>query len=250
VDLLSLLVAAVAVLIGAAGQRMIGMGWGLVVTPAVALVAGPLAAVLVVNLYGALACLVILPQVWRDIDWRRLAWLAVPALAMMVPGLLLAKGADTDALRVLVGIVAVVGVVVSVAFTSSARALDGPPLRVGAGATIGVLNASVGMGAPALGIYTLLSGWHDRTFVATMQPFWVIASGAVVAIRPLIAPEGAPEWPWWGWLLMVVPVVAGVLVGNRLAHLVNRAVVKWSIISLSVLGGAALIVTGTMGLLG
>jgi uncharacterized membrane protein YfcA len=249
VDLPSLAVAAVAVLIGAAGQRMIGMGWGLVVTPAVALVAGPLAAVLVVNLYGALACLVILPSVWRDVDWRRLTWLAVPAVAMMVPGLLLAKGADTDALRVIVGIIAVVGVVVSVAFTSSARALDGPPLRVAAGATIGVLNASVGMGAPALGVYTLLSGWQDRSFVATMQPFWVIVSGVIVAVRPIVAPEGAPEWPWWGWALMVVPVVAGVLLGNRLAHLVNPTVVKWSIIALSVLGGAALIVTGTMGLL-
>lgn len=249
-DLLSLVVAAVAVFIGAAGQRMIGMGWGLVVTPAVALVAGPLAAVLVVNLYGALACLVILPNVWRDIDWRRLAWLAIPAVAMMVPGLLLARGADTDALRVVVGVVAVVGVVVSVAFTSSARALDGPPLRVAAGATIGVLNASVGMGAPALGIYTLLSGWQDRTFVATMQPFWVIVSGVIVAIRPFVAPEGAPDWPWWGWALIVVPVVAGVLLGNRLAHLVNRAVVKWSIIGLSLAGGVALIVTGSAALLG
>ena len=37
-DLVSFVVALVAVLIGAAGQRMIGMGWGLVVTPAVALV--------------------------------------------------------------------------------------------------------------------------------------------------------------------------------------------------------------------
>lgn len=249
-DLLSFVVALVAVLVGAAGQRMIGMGWGLVVTPAVALVAGPLAAVLVVNLYGALACVIILPSVWREIDWRRLLWLAVPAVALMVPGLLLAKGLETDVLRLAVGVIAVVGVVIAVAFTTAARSHDGPVLRVASGATIGLLNASVGMGAPALGVYTLLSGWHDRTFVATMQPFWVIVSGMIVAVRPFVAPEGSPDWPLWAWLVLCIPVAAGVLLGNRLAHLVNRTVVRWSIISLSVLGGLALIVTGTLGLLG
>ncbi|WP_206447195.1 sulfite exporter TauE/SafE family protein [Agrococcus sp. KRD186] len=249
-DLVSFVVALVAVLIGAAGQRMIGMGWGLVVTPAVALVAGPLAAVLVVNLYGAIACIVILPKVWHDIDWKRLLWLAVPAIALMVPGLLLAKGLDTDVLRIAVGVIAMAGVVITVAFTSAERSHDGPALRVVTGATIGVLNASVGMGAPALGVYTLLSGWQDRTFVATMQPFWVIVSGVIVAIRPFVAPEGSPDWPLWAWLVLGIPVVGGVLLGNRLAHLVKPTVVRWSIIALSVLGGAALIVTGALGLLG
>ncbi len=249
-DLLSFVVALAAVLVGAAGQRMIGMGWGLVVTPAVALVAGPLAAVLVVNVYGALACLVILPTVWRDVDWRRLAWLAIPALALMVPGLLVAKGLDTDVLRIAVGVIAIVGVAVAVAFTAASRAHDGPALRVAAGATIGALNASVGMGAPALGVYTLLSGWQDRSFVATMQPFWVLVSGVVVAVRPIVAPEGSPDWPLWAWLVLCVPVVAGVLLGNRLAHFVRPAAVRWTIIALSVLGGAALVVTGVLGLLG
>ncbi|MCR8669966.1 sulfite exporter TauE/SafE family protein [Agrococcus sp. HG114] len=249
-DLLSFVVALVAVCIGAAGQRMIGMGWGLVVTPAIALVGGPLAAVLVVNLYGAIACIIILPKVWRDIDWRRLLWIAIPALALMVPGLLLARGLDTDLLRIAVGAIAIAGVVVSVAFTSAARAHDGPGLRIAAGTAIGLLNASVGMGAPAVGAYSLLSGWQDRTFVATMQPFWVLISGAIVVVRPFVAPEGSPDWPLWAWFVLALPVLAGVLLGNRLAHLVSARVVRSAIIVLSVLGGAALIVTGATGLLG
>ncbi|SDR77148.1 sulfite exporter TauE/SafE family protein [Agrococcus carbonis] len=247
-DLLSFVVALVAVLIGAAGQRMIGMGWGLVVTPAVALVAGPLAAVLVVNLYGAIACLVILPRVWHDIDWRRLLWLLVPAVALMIPGLLLAKALDTDLLRVVVGVIAVAGVLVTMLITRSARRVDGPGVRIAAGSAIGVLNASVGMGAPIVGLYSLVSHWHDRTFVATMQPFWALVSGIIVAVRPFVAPEGAPDWPLWAWLVVAVPVVAGVLLGDRLAHLVNREVVRWAIIGLSIAGGIALIVTGGIAL--
>ena len=50
--------------------------------------------------------------------------------------------------------------------------------------------------------------------------------------------------------MLGIPVVAGVLLGNRLAHLVSPKVVRWSIIALSVLGGTALIVTGALGLLG
>ncbi|TXP71411.1 TSUP family transporter, partial [Escherichia coli] len=189
---MSFFVAMVAMLIGAAGQRMIGMGWGLVVTPAIALAAGPLAAVLVVNVYGMIACVVILPKVWRDVDWRRLLWIALPALALTVPGLLPAKGLDTDLLRIAVGVVAVVGVVISVGFTRAARTHDSAALRVASGGAIGLLNASVGMGAPVVGVYALLSGWQDRTFVATMQPFWVLISGAIVAVRPFVAPEGSP----------------------------------------------------------
>lgn len=248
-DLLSFLVALVAMLIGAAGQRMIGMGWGLVVTPAVALVAGPLAAVLVVNLYGAIACIIIVPRVWHDIDWKRLIWLLLPAIAFMVPGLLIAQSLDTDLLKLIVGVIAVVGVIVTVTATSTSRHIDGPGVRLAAGSTIGLLNASVGMGAPIVGLYSLVSHWHDKTFVATMQPFWALVSGIIVAIRPFVAPEGSPAWPLWAWLVLCIPVVAGVLVGNRLAHLVNRTVVRWSIITLSVLGGAALIVTGAIALL-
>ncbi|GEK81373.1 sulfite exporter TauE/SafE family protein [Agrococcus baldri] len=248
-DLASLLIAAVAVLVGAAGQRMIGMGWGLVVTPVVALVAGPLAAVLVVNLYGAIACLIIVPRVWRDIDWRRLLWLLLPAVALMVPGLLLAQALDTDLLRVIVGAIAVAGVIVSVAVTSTARHRDGPGVRLAAGSTIGLLNASVGMGAPIVGLYSLVSHWHDRTFVATMQPFWALVSGMIVAIRPFVAPEGAPDWPLWGWLALVAPVVLGVVLGDRLAHRVDRTAVRWAIIVCSLLGGASLVIAGTAALL-
>lgn len=249
-DLLSFVVALVAAFVGASGQRMIGMGWGLVVTPAVALVAGPLAAVLVVNLYGVLASLVILPRIWHDIDWRRLLWLTIPALALMVPGLLLAKGLDTDLLRLAVGVIAVIGVLIAAAFTHAARTHDGRAMRASTGAAIGLLNASVGMGAPAVAFYSLLANWHDRTFIATMQPFWVVLSGATVVVRQFLAPEGAPDWPLWAWLVLAVPVLAGVLLGDRLAHLVSRTVVKRTIIVFSLISGVALIVAGTAGLLG
>lgn len=248
-ELLSLGVAALAVLVGAAGQRMIGMGWGLIVTPVVALIAGPLAAVLMVNLYGAVACLIILPRVWHDVDWRRLVWLLVPAVALMVPGLLVAQALDTDLLRVIVGAIAVAGVIVSVAVTSTARHRDGPGLRLAAGSSIGLLNASVGMGAPIVGLYSLVSGWHDKTFVATMQPFWALVSGTIVIVRPFVAPEGAPDWPLWGWLALVAPVAAGVLLGDRMAHRVNRTAVRWSIIVCSLLGGVSLVIAGSLALL-
>ncbi|GAA2172011.1 TSUP family transporter [Agrococcus versicolor] len=244
----SFVVALVALAVGAIAQRTVGMGFGLVVTPTMVLAVGPLEAVLVVNVFGVVACAMIIGRVWRDIDWRGLAWLVVPAIALTIPGILLARAADADVLKIAVGVLALVGVAVSAGFTRSERSFDGPGLRVPTGALVGVLNSSVGLGAPVIGMFAILSRWEHRVFAATMQPFWILLSLSTVVSRQLVAPGGAPPWQWWMWLLAVAPILVGVVAGDRIAARIDQAVARRAVIVFSLLSGIAVLVTGIVGL--
>lgn len=250
IDALPLAVLCVALLVATLSQRVAGMGFGLVMGPTAALLVGPIAAVVLVNVMAIVACGLILPRVWRDIDWRRLAWIGIPAAALSIAGLLLARVVSADLLRIAVGAVAILGVVLATLFVRTEHRLDGPVTRVTSGGLIGLLNAAVGVGAPAVGVYQIVSRWEPRSFAATMQAFWPIVSIATLVERQLLVPDGWPEWPWWAWLAGVVATAAGTLIAEPIARRIPARAVRIAIVALSILGGAAVIVAGVVGLAG
>ncbi|MGM1029382.1 MAG: sulfite exporter TauE/SafE family protein [Actinomycetota bacterium] len=249
IDPVTLLLYAAALLVATVAQRVIGLGFGLVMGPVSVMVAGPIAAVPLNCIFAAIGCTLMLPSVWRDVDWRRLTWLVVPAIPASVAGLLVARVVPTDALRIAVGVVTIAGLLVSIAFTRSRHTLDGPATRIASGLAIGGLNAAVGVGAPPVGVYALVSRWEPRVLAATMQPFWVVLNLATLAGRQLLVPSGFPEWPWWAWLGAAAAAALGTLLAHRIAHRVPARVARTTIVVLSLAGGAAVIVSGVAGLL-
>lgn len=247
---LTLAITCLTLVVATIAQRVVGMGFGIIMAPVVATVSGPAAAVLVVNLYAVLACGLMVPRLWRDIDWTRLAWLVPPAVLAGVVGLFAARVADVDVLRVGVGLVALLGVALSVAFSRTTHTVDGPVTRATAGAGIGLLNASVALGAPAITIYAIVSRWAGPTFSATLQPFWVVVSLATLVERQLIAPGGAPDWPWWGWVLAAVATTAGTFAAETVARHVTARAARAAVIVLSLISGVTVTVVGVLGLLG
>ncbi|SFS14914.1 hypothetical protein SAMN04487783_1933 [Agrococcus baldri] len=250
IDPFTLLLYAAALFVATVAQRVIGLGFGLVMGPVSAIVAGPIAAVPLNCIFAVVACSLMLPGVWRDIDWRRMAWLLAPAIPASVAGLLLARAVSTDALRVTIGIVAIAGVLVSVVFTRTSHTLDGPTTRLVSGVAIGGFNAAVGVGAPLVGAYALVSRWDPRVLAATMQPFWVILNLVTLAERQLLVPDGFPQWPWWAWLGAGAAAAVGTLFAHRIADHISPRVARWTIIVLSLIGGAAVIATGVSGIVG
>lgn len=243
------LVTLLAVVAGAFAQRLVGMGFGMVVTPLVAATIGPLAAIMLVNLFGAITCAFIVPRVWRDIDWRAFAWMVIPAIVGLVPGMWLASVADRDVLRVAIGVIALIGVVIAIAVKPAAEGSDTRALQAGTGVTIGVLNAGVGLGATIVGLYALLSGREHRSFAATMQPFWMTLSGAYMGLWAATGGQGAPDWPWWAWILIGIPVVLGAFAGDWLAPRVDARIARLVIILISIAGGVIVLTAGLAGLL-
>nr|WP_276511242.1 sulfite exporter TauE/SafE family protein [Kineosphaera limosa] len=246
---LGLLITCASLVIATIAQRVVGMGFGIIMAPVVAIVAGPLAAVLVVNIFAALACALMVPSLWRDIDWRRWCWLTPFAAIAGAAGLLVARTSDADVLRVGVGTAAILSVIVSVRFARADHVIDGPAVRAGSGAAIGFLNSLVALGAPAITVYSMLSRWSGPSFSATMQPFWVVVSLVTLAQRQVIAPGGAPAWPWWGWVAAAVATIVGTLAAEPVARRIPPRVARLGVIVLSLASGIAVTGVGIAGLL-
>lgn len=249
-DTLPFLITCAALALGTVAQRTVGMGFGLVVTPTLVLVVGPLEAVLVMNVFGTVACGIMVPRVWRDIDWRRLALMCVPAVAFVIPGILIASVASLDLLKIVIGGLAIAGVALSAGVLTSARPLTGGATFASLGAATGLLTGGVGLGAPAIAVLNLLSRWDHRSFTATMQPFWLVLSGVTVATRLIFAPEGTPSWPWWAWVIAAVPLLVGAAVGDRIASRIDAVLARRLIIAFSLVAGVTVLIVGVIGLIG
>ena len=238
----------VASFVGAVGQRSLGMGFGLVTVPVLVLVVGPLPAVTAANALGAITSAVALAQVWRLVQWRRLLWLLLPALAAVFPGILLARSADDAVLKTVAGTLILVGIGLTLRVRRAQRPVVGDVPVAATGAVAGLLNGSVGVGAPVLGVYAALGDWSQRAYAAALQPFFFVLSVTTVAAKGVLDPAGAVPWPWWAWPIVGGTVVVGVLVGHRVAALLPERTARAIILLISLIGGVSVLWSGVAGL--
>jgi uncharacterized membrane protein YfcA len=170
---------ALVVFIGAAAQRVTGLGFALMASPLLVLMVGPFEGVLLANMLALPVSATVLATSWRDVDARR-ALLLVPAgLVGVWPGVYTACNLPAGPLQVIIGLLILVGL---------ASALVGPRLRftatsgntLGAGMVSGFMTATAAVGGPALTFYAITTEWEHRRFAATAQISFAIQ--AVLAL--------------------------------------------------------------------
>lgn len=239
----------VSVLIGAFAQRITGMGFALVVSPALVIILGPFDGVLVVNLCGVLSSLLIIPRVWKHIEWRTFLWLAVPAIIAIVPGSLLAAKLGGPELQLGVGLLVIVALTVSLLVTRAEHTLPRRPSAIVAGAASGFMNTAAGVGGPALSVYAVLTRWPQAQFAATLQPYFVVI-GTVSLVTKLFFSGGAwPELDAASWLAVIIALLAGLGLGELLHTRVSHRAARSAVIVIAYLGGAAAMIDGALKLL-
>jgi uncharacterized protein len=228
------------VLVGASAQRVTGLGFSLVSSPFMVLLLGPFDGVLVINATGAVAALVVLTQVWRDVDLRRAGLLIGPALPAVVAGAWLARRLPGPPLAIVVGAVLLAALVAVVA-SERARVLRGTPGAVIAGVGSGLLNVTVGAGGPAVAVYAMSTGWAQRSFAATAQLVF-----AALGVASLVAKGGWPAMAAAGWATVACGLVAGILAGNRLAGRVSPERAQFAVLVLAMAGAVLTVVKGVI----
>ena len=144
-----LLPVAVSVLVGAFAQRVTGMGFALIAAPALVVLLGPFDGVIIVNACAVLSSLLILPRVWRFIDWSRFRWLVVPAVVGTGAGALVAARLPGPVLQLGIGVLVVVALTVSLLVTRTEHVATGRAPANGTGAATGLNNAAAGVGRTA-----------------------------------------------------------------------------------------------------
>lgn len=237
-----------AVLIGSSMQRITGMGFALVAAPFLVLLLGPVDGVVLVNVCGALTAGVILMRVVRHVDWRRFGILAGCAVVGILPGAYVLQFVPVAWLEISIGVLVAGGLIVSVNL-GQVTLRDRLSFRVVAGATSGIMNTTAGVGGPAVSIYAIATGWPQRSFAATMQPYFLIIGLASLGAKFALGSADVPQISAPVWILIASACVLGLFVGDLLSKVVEPHVARRLLVIVAYLGSLATVVRGIVELL-
>lgn len=243
-----LLAIALSVLVGAAAQRITGMGFALIASPALVILLGPFDGVIVVNLCAVLSSLLILPRVWRAIEWRRFSWLVLPAFVGTAAGALVATLVPGPVLQLGVGVLVVVALTVTLLVTRTEHTASGPSPAIIAGTASGFMNASAGVGGPALSVYAVATRWPQAAFAATAQAYFVAIGFAALAGKLAATGWAVPALEPGAWPLVIGALLVGLLIGELAHRHVSHRAARVAVIVIAYAGGTAALVDGALDL--
>ena len=227
------------VFLGALTQRVTGMGFGLVASPFLVLLLGAGTGVPLIQVLTIAASVVVLVVVFREVEWRKMITLLIPAYLGIVPGWWLSEVLPPAALSVLVGTLVVLALL-AMLLSERARVFKGTGGLVSAGLLSGFMNVTAGVGGPAIVLYSLSTGWPHRSFVATVQVYFIFLN-----IGSLIA-HGIPALSGPTWLLIAAALVVGMVLGQLLSRRIDSVLASRLVLVVAFTGSLATIVRGLL----
>lgn len=233
----------VAVFVGSSMQRITGMGFALVAAPFLVLVLGPFDGIILVNACGVLTAALILPRVIRHVDWRRFAVLATFALLGIVPGAVVVQHVPAAWLQVSIGLLLTAALTVSVTLRR-ATLPDSAGVRALAGAASGFMNATAGVGGPAVSMYAMATHWPQRGFAATLQPYFLTIGTASLVAKLCFGDAELPPLSALVWVLIAAACVAGLLLGELLARVIEPHIARRMLVVIAYLGAVGTVLRG------
>lgn len=238
------------ILVAAVLQRITGLGFAMMLAPFLVVILGPHTGVMLTNMLAFVAPVLMIPLVWRDIEWRRLLIIAPVALLVMPLFGWVAAVSPPGPLYIAVASLVLIGLALSLVVSRIHARADGPITRVmtGIGAGGGVILA--GVGGPAMTVYAVVSRWNVRTFAATLQPFWILLSVAGFLTKVTFSGDEIPVFPLWFWVGSLVVIVAGLGLGTVIRRWVRDSSVRRLVIFLAFVGAVLSLVTGIRETLG
>lgn len=236
--------AGLAIVVGSTLQRLSGTGVGLVVTPVLSLILGPVTGVLMTNATTTVSGFTIMLSVRDRVQWRKAAVVVATALPGAVLGALLVLMLPTAWLQIGIGLLVLIALVLTVT-TPRLPHLDSKVALPVTGLIGGMLNTTAGVAAPAMVIAARLTRWDQRAFAATLQPIFMSMGLFSVLTKSVLGATGQPQLPPW-WLVPVVIglVLGGVGLGTLLESRVNPLQARTLALVIAGLGGLAVLVKG------
>lgn len=236
--------AGLAIVVGSTLQRLSGTGVGLVVTPVLSLILGPVAGVLMTNATTTVSGFTIMLSVRDRVQWRKAAVVVATALPGSVLGAVLVLMLPAAWLQIGIGLLVLIALVLTVT-TPRLPHLDSKVALPVTGLIGGMLNTTAGVAAPAMVIAARLTRWDQRAFAATLQPIFMSMGLFSVLTKSVLGATGQPHLPPW-WLVPVVIglVLGGVGLGTLLESRVNPLQARTLALVIAGLGGLAAMVKG------
>src|SRR5690625_7373031 len=94
-------------------QRIPGLGFAMLSAPFAVVALGTHQGIMLITLLAVVASMLMLPSMWRDIDWSRVAWIGLPATDSIVPAAGLVAHIDGAVIWLVVGVLVIIGLVLA-----------------------------------------------------------------------------------------------------------------------------------------
>ncbi len=240
----------VTILIGAAMQRVSGMGVGILGGPVLSLAMGPVEGIMVVN---AIAVVNALLSTWtqrQNVDWRKFGLIGSVMVVGVVPGTWLIHVISPAVLQIIVGALILVALGITTFGRRHIPAVRGRAPAMAAGVVAGFSNTLAGVAGPVITVYGQAARWGQRTFAATLQPLFVVSGTLSFLVKWLTGAGDIGSEPWGIWPAALVAIVIGIAVGMRISHRVDRTVAHRLAVTLAAVGALTVLVRGCLTLAG
>jgi uncharacterized membrane protein YfcA len=235
---MTLLLAAVAVALGAVAQSVSGIGFALVSGPLLFTLFGAREGVRVAVVLSMLVNAAVLAREHRSVMWRRVLPVLVTALAVTPVLAHLLEGAHPRLLRGAAGAVIVLGAAV---VASGRTANTGIAGGVAAGLASATMNVLASAGGPAVAVYASGARWDPLRTRATLQAYFLSLN--VVTLVTL----GRPHWTAGRAVTLVAALLAGSAVGVAAAGRVPASIARRATLALAAAGGLAVLIGALSG---
>lgn len=239
---MSLMLLGVAVLFGAATQRLTGMGFALVSGPLLVLLMGAHSGIPLIQVLSFFVAASTLLGTFRDVEWRKAVTLMLPAFAGIIPGWWLVRTVPGPVLLVVIGFL-VAAAILAMLLDDRVRVFKGWKGLAAAGFLSGFMNYTAGVGGPAIVLYSLSNNWSHKAFVGTVQVYFMALN-----IMSLIG-HGIPSLRVSVWATAFVMLAVGIVAGQFLSRIVSAGLASKLVVAVALLGALGTIVQGTYQLL-
>ena len=208
-------------LVASVVQAVTGFGFSLVAVPLLALIIGPVPAVVAATTASMVISVAVVRDDWHFIRWRATTIFTVAGIVGMPLGLYVINQVSA---RTLTGLMAVAMLVSSVLVATGATLKSTAVTDSAVGVTSGIMLTSTGLNGPPLVVSMQAMQMAPRPFRGTLSAVFL---GQGVAAIALLATAGRVTDQAGIAALVAVPMlVAGWLIGNRVFHRIDPVVFR------------------------
>ena len=235
---LELLIALLAVVVGATIMGTVSFGMGLVVAPVLLLFLDPKSAIVTVNAIIPILLLFVLLTTWRHLQFNRLKGMAIGGILAVPLGVLVLDSANPTALRIIIGVaILCLGVLNLLNIQLPMAQRRGSGLLVGFLTSLSITTLSIG--GPLAAAYIIAQNWEREQMRAALA-FYFLCS-YIVAFAVYAAIGLVDRDTLFNIALLVPSLVVGFGIGAFLARRMDTAVFRYVAIGVIITGSVVLL---------
>ena len=233
-----LLIALLAVVVGATIMGTVSFGMGLVVAPVLLLFLAPKSAIVTVNAIIPILLAFVLLTTWRHLQFRRLLGMALGGLLAVPLGVLVLESANPTVLRITIGAaILILGVMNLLNITLPMANRPGSGLAIGFLTSLSITTLSIG--GPLAAAYIVAQHWQREQMRAALAFYFLCTY--LVAFCIYYATGLVDRDTLINIGLLVPALVVGFGIGAILARRMNEAVFRYVAIGVIITGSAVLL---------